>query len=119
MQKLLATVVALSIATTVTLPFVGIAYAGKRSAVDSKQAKAALVEAKAQLSKAKAAAKLAAHEVKLARAREQAAKAAKRLEREQWVADCLDERTGPAEYGGVSVEEAIAMCQEEVTFVVK
>lgn len=67
--------------------------------------------AKLELAKARAASKLAAHRVKLARAKAAAAKASLRLAREQWIADCIAERTGPT--GGVTPEDAIVICTDE------
>lgn len=66
--------------------------------------------AKAELARAKAASKIANHRLKLAKARAAAAKSAARLQREQWIADCMAERTA----GGESEGEAIAACEADV-----
>jgi hypothetical protein len=62
--------------------------------------------------KARAAAKLASHRLKLAKARASYAKSLARLQLEQWISDCVDERNGPVD--GVSVEQALAICELEV-----
>lgn len=78
---------------------------------DVRSAQSAASKARAELKAAKAAAKLAAHRVRIAKARAAALKANRRLAREQWIADCIDERTGPT--GAISAEDAADICTAE------
>lgn len=73
-------------------------------------ASSAAASARAELTAAKAKAKVANHRLKLAKARAAAAKSAARLQREQWIADCMAERSA----GGEAEGEAIAACEADV-----
>lgn len=100
------------IALVLLLAAPSLADAGKRKPADVQAATTVQTAAKAELKKAKAAAKLANHRVKLAKARASALKARQRLAREQWIADCVHERTGPV--GGITELDAIDICTAEV-----
>lgn len=81
------------------------------SSAEVQAASAASANAKLELKRARAAAKLAAHRVKLAKARVSGLKSRQRLAHEQWIADCIHERTGPA--GGISELDAADICTAE------
>jgi hypothetical protein len=85
----------------------------KPETTEIRTAKEQSAAAKAELKAAKAKAKAANHKLKLAKAKAAQDKAAKRLAREQWIDDCIDERTGPAKDGGISEDEATEICEAE------
>jgi hypothetical protein len=83
----------------------------KASSSEVKAATTAAAKARDELKHAKSAAKLAAHRVKLAKAKASALKSRQRLAHEQWIADCIHERTGPTD--GITAEEAADICTAE------
>lgn len=101
----------IAIALLVAAPITADAKPRKAQPAEVTNANAAARKAKDELKQAKSAAKLAAHRVRLAKARAAATKANQRLNREQWIADCITERTGPT--GGISQNDAVDICVAE------